>query len=56
MVRNDNPITPSLKRQFRIVHVLDSLEDNGAVPVLPQERKLVPCVRFAGEDVRDPGS
>ena len=54
MVRDDDAITARVEGKFRIVHMLNTLEQNRTIPVLPQERHLFPCVSPAGEYLSDP--
>lgn len=54
MIQHNNPIHPRFDRLPRIIHVLNPLQHNRALLVIP-EPQLVPRVRFAGEDVALPG-
>ena len=55
MIRHNNPIHPRLDRLPRIIHVLNPLQHNRALLVIPEQQQLVPRVRFAGEGVALPG-
>jgi hypothetical protein len=54
VVANDNPLDANFHGLLGVRDGLDALEDDGAVPVLLQERHIFPRVAGAGEDGAGP--
>ena len=55
MIQYNNLIHPHLDRLPCIIHVLNPLQHNRALPVIPEQLQLAPRVCFAGGDVALPG-
>ena len=54
MIRDHDPIHPTLHCPPRVIHVLDPFQYNGALPITLQHLQLLPTMRRATPRRRDP--